>query len=205
MSATLGEDAIDEVLYLARANEAKELEEYLTSLSSQMQKPKDELIAAAIDPYSKNSALHYAAANGHTDVVKLLLPPKSDKATSTSSFINAINEAGNTALHWAALNGHLECVKLLVESGADVTIINKAGHDAVFEAEINGKEAVVDWLLGAVEALEKGIAGAEGVDSDDAANESFTIKAGEPVAADVDGVRNDMERLQTSNSESQGG
>lgn len=68
-----------------------------------------------------------------------------------------MNEAGNTALHWAALNGHLECVKLLVQSGADVTMINRAGHDAVFEAEINDKGSVVDWLLGAVQELESGI------------------------------------------------
>lgn len=50
-------------------------------------------------------------------------------------------------------------MKLLIEAGADVTIINTAGHDAVFEAEINDKKEVVDWLLGAVEALEKGIGG----------------------------------------------
>jgi ankyrin repeat protein len=34
------------------------------------------------------------------------------------------------------LNGHLEAVKLLIEAGGDITIFNKAGHDAVFEAEI---------------------------------------------------------------------
>ena len=38
-------------------------------------------------------------------------------------------------MHWAALNTHLECVKALVEAGADVTIKNDAGHDAVFLAE----------------------------------------------------------------------
>lgn len=46
---------------------------------------------------------------------------------------------------------------MLIQSGADVTIINRAGHDAVYEAEINDKNEVVDWLLGAVEELEKGI------------------------------------------------
>ena len=74
-----------------------------------------------------------------------------------SAIINAVNDSGNTPLHWAALNGHLESVKLLMQSGADVTIFNKAGHDAVFEAEINDKKEVVDLLLGAVEELEKGI------------------------------------------------
>lgn len=86
------------------------------------------------------------------DIIKLLL-------STPSHILNATNESGNTPLHWASLNGHLSSVKLLIEAGADVTIINTAGHDAVFEAEINDKKEVVDWLLGAVEALEKGIGG----------------------------------------------
>ena len=49
--------------------------------------------------------------------------------------MNHRNHSGNTPLHWAALNTHLECVKALVEAGADVTIKNNAGHDAVFLAE----------------------------------------------------------------------
>jgi hypothetical protein len=63
--AGLDEDAIDEVLYLARANEAAELDSYVSELSTQTKRSKAELFTAAIDPYSKNSALHYAAANGH--------------------------------------------------------------------------------------------------------------------------------------------
>jgi glutamate mutase epsilon subunit len=62
---TLEEDAIDEILYLARTNETAGLESYLSELSSQTKHARADLIAAAIDPYSKNTALHYAAANGH--------------------------------------------------------------------------------------------------------------------------------------------
>jgi ankyrin repeat protein len=57
------------------------------------------------------------------------------------------NTSGNTPLHWASLNGHLEAVKLLVQAGADPGVTNRAGHDAVYEAEVNGKEQVVEWLL----------------------------------------------------------
>jgi ankyrin repeat protein len=89
------------------------------------------------------------------DVIKLLLSTSTDKPPP--GLINAVNDAGNTPLHWAALNGHLESVKLLIQAGADITIFNRAGHDAVFEAEINDKNEVVDWLLGAVEELENGI------------------------------------------------
>jgi ankyrin repeat protein len=130
------------------------------------------------------------------DIVKLLLPANATNTTTpptaASGLINAVNDSGNTALHWAALNGHLESVKLLVQAGADVTIINKAGHDAVFEAEINDKGEVVDWLLAAVEGLEKGIGQGEEEDRE----------GGE--ASDVEVVRSQMEVLDTKDG-SQGG
>lgn len=78
------------------------------------------------------------------------------------TLINQQNSAGNTALHWAALNGHLDCVKVLLDAGADPTIKNKAGHDAVYEAEINDKTEVVEWVLTEGSGLEKGIGDSEG-------------------------------------------
>lgn len=65
----LDEDAIDEILYLARANEAAELESFLSELSAQVKQSKADLLTAAVDPNSRNSALHYAAANGHNGTV----------------------------------------------------------------------------------------------------------------------------------------
>lgn len=35
--------------------------------------------------------------------------------------------------------------------------MNKAGHDVVFEAEVNGKEEVVEWLLKEGHGLGKGL------------------------------------------------
>lgn len=76
------------------------------------------------------------------------------------SILNAQNSAGNTALHWAALNGHLESVKVLLEQGSDPTITNQRGHDAVYEAELNDKQSVVEWVLKeGGEGLEEGVAG----------------------------------------------
>ena len=66
--AGLDEDAIDDVLYLARVNEAVELQAHLSQLSAQTQRSAADLVAAVIDAYSKNSALHYAAANGHNGI-----------------------------------------------------------------------------------------------------------------------------------------
>tara|TARA_R110002003_G_scaffold175_3_gene14172 strand:- start:3991 stop:4425 length:435 start_codon:yes stop_codon:yes gene_type:complete len=135
------------------------------------------------------------------DVIKLLLSTNAGKPAA--ELINAVNEAGNTPLHWAALNGHLEGVKLLVESGADVTIINQAGHDAVFEAEINDKQDVVDWLLGAVEELENGIgqAGEASADADDnMVDDDKDTSQGS--AASMEGVRKQMEDMKTGSGSS---
>jgi hypothetical protein len=163
---TLPPDTIDDILYFARANDVQDLSSTLSDLHTQTQQSIIDIISAARDEYSKNTAVHYAAGNGHLDILKLILPSGSESSSNNtaiySALINAVNDSGNTALHWAALNGHLECVKYLVSRGADVTIINAAGHDAVFEAEINDKKDVVDWLLGAVEELEKGITQQQG-------------------------------------------
>lgn len=93
---------------------------------------------------------------------------------TTPTLLNTQNASGNTPLHWASLNGHLEAVKLLIDAGADPTMINKAGHDAVFEAEINGKGAVVEWLLTEGKGLQTGVTGdQEGASIEDAMQEQI--------------------------------
>ena len=82
--------------------------------------------------------------------------PPSD---SQKTLLNSQNSSGNTPIHWASLNGHLEAVKVLIGAGADPTITNHAGHDAVYEAEINGRDTVVEWLLTEVKGLETGVKG----------------------------------------------
>jgi len=78
---------------------------------------------------------------------------------AVTSFLSLGNTSGNTPLHWASLNGHLEAVKLLVQAGADPGVTNRAGHDAVYEAEVNGKEQVVEWLLTEGKGLDTGLKG----------------------------------------------
>jgi hypothetical protein len=90
--------------------------------------------------------------------------------------INRQNKAGNTALHWAALNGHLNAVKILLEQGADPTIKNARGHDAIFEAELNDKSEIVEWVLkngGA--SLQMGIGDDE--EEEKAGNEDIKIES----------------------------
>lgn len=53
----------------------------------------------------------------------------------------------------------MPAVKLLIEAGADPTVINKAGKDAVYEAEASEKNEVATWLLTEGKGLESTVDG----------------------------------------------
>ena len=65
------------------------------------------------------TALHDAAQEGHTAVVKLLI--------DAGSPINAQGQAGDTPLHAAALKGQVEAARVLIGSGANVNATNNGG------------------------------------------------------------------------------
>lgn len=99
------------------------------------------------------SSFHYL--NVHDDTMAMLMGEeilnyllqtlkKDQDQSHLQNVINHRNHSGNTPLHWAALNTHLDCVKALVEAGADISIKNDAGLDAVFLAERTG------WSTGEV-------------------------------------------------------
>lgn len=192
----LTEDEIDDLLYIARANEASELEPYLTYLLQKYSSTSSAILLSAIDPESKNTPLHCSAANAHLSLLKSLLarfsPETSPEAKAAlAAFINQQNGAGNTALHWASLNGHLAVIKELVSHGADPALLNVAGHDAVFEAERAGKDEVVDWLLKESGGLEKGVGGGveeEGEAEDVDVEERDGTGGGESSGGKEDGV-----------------
>lgn len=50
------------------------------------------------------------------------------------------------------------------QAGADPALVNAAGHDPVFEAEVGGKADVVEWLLRNCAVLEEGSVGALGLE-----------------------------------------
>lgn len=89
-----------------------------------------------------NTAIHMAAANGHAEVVDLVLrlaPPV---------LVMTANASGNTPLHWAAANGQPKVVaRLLVADGADVLLKNKAGRSSLTEGFASNKEEVARLLL----------------------------------------------------------
>ncbi|KKK23977.1 hypothetical protein AOCH_007267 [Aspergillus ochraceoroseus] len=121
-------DAIDDLIYDARTGDLAALQSDLSALSVQNGCPQAVVVACAIDAEpeaeggSGSCLLHFPAANGNLEILSHLLQILG-------------KHSGNTALHWAALNTHLECVKALVEAGADVSIQNQAGLDAIFLAE----------------------------------------------------------------------
>ena len=197
---TLTEDEIDDLLYIARSNDLPSLEPYLTHLAQQHAAPASAILAAATDPASHNTALHYAAANGHAALARALLAAFADAPARRAAFANARNAAGSAPLHWAALNGQLEAVQVLVGAGAAPALGNGAGHDAVFEAERAGRAEVVEWLLREGEGLEVGVGGGsveegegEEVEEEDGKGEGGVMGIGESSRMADDGVEMEVD------------
>ena len=73
--------------------------------------------------HTRRLALHYAAAFGHSDLIKLLLDVFTEahehEARCKQRILNACDEEGWTPLALATSNGHLRACRLLVEAGAD--------------------------------------------------------------------------------------
>jgi len=90
------------------------------------------LIKEGANPKAGNSyALIWAAVNGHTEIVKLLIPVSNPKANDSA------------ALRWAAINGHTEIVKLLIPVSDP-----KARDSAALRwAAINGHTEIVKLLI----------------------------------------------------------
>ncbi|KAJ5874721.1 uncharacterized protein N7529_003151 [Penicillium soppii] len=147
----LSAEAVDDLIYDARAGDLEALNADIAVLASQHNCNESQIVASAIDTADESEGgsgscvLHFPAANGNAEILTTLLQKLSSAdAAQRSAFINHRNNSGNTPLHWAALNTHLECVKALVEAGADLDVKNDAGHDAVFLAERTAWAAVED-------------------------------------------------------------
>jgi uncharacterized protein len=174
-------DELDDLIYYARTGDLAALTSTLTSLSTFHSTPAYQIVCASIDQDddASNSTfssgcclLHWPAANGNEEVLSYLLSllkaPQNateGKMTAEQGLLDHKNSSGNTPLHWAAVNGYIKCVKILVAAGADPTITNKAGHDALYEADCSGKDGgreVTEWMLAHCEGVEKGMSGESG-------------------------------------------
>jgi ankyrin repeat protein len=87
-----------------------------------------------------DTPLHWAAANGHSDVVKYLVE---EKGTN----VKVGDKDGYTPLHRAAANSKLDVVKYLVEKGADVKAADKYGDTPLYRAARYGEWDVVKYLV----------------------------------------------------------
>ena len=63
------------------------------------------------------------------------------------------------------MNGHVEAVRILHAAGADISMLNEAGRDALQEAVGAERIEVTEWLMG-VEGKGKGKGKSEGKDED---------------------------------------
>jgi ankyrin repeat protein len=84
------------------------------------------------------TALHYAAAAGEQTIVQLLL----DKQAR----VDALSPNQTTPLMMAARGGHILIVKLLLDHGANPTLVNQQGYDAVAMAKLFNNVEIVEGL-----------------------------------------------------------
>lgn len=111
-------------------------------------------VLAAADSLSGNKSLHLCAANGHGDVLRVLVEHGAD--------VNATNLSGSTPLHYAALTGRLDVVKDLIKNNAEPVVENEYRKTALDEARSAKKGTVAEFLMSHVEdtnevpGLEKG-------------------------------------------------
>ncbi|WP_420869220.1 ankyrin repeat domain-containing protein [Cupriavidus gilardii] len=82
--------------------------------------------------------LHYAATNGHLEIVRYLL--------EESAYVDAESPNGTTPLMMATRGGHIETVKLLLDEGADLRIRNQQGMTAIDFADRYNQPEIAQGL-----------------------------------------------------------
>ncbi|XP_063099428.1 putative ankyrin repeat domain-containing protein 19 [Cavia porcellus] len=87
----------------------------------------------------QRTALHYASAYGHPEVVRLLIQKKFD--------LNALDSDHDTALIKAVKCYEEDCVSILLEHGANPNITNAKGNTALHYAVYSSKSSLAAKLL----------------------------------------------------------
>ncbi len=86
--------------------------------------------------------LHYAASNGHLEIMNLLL--------ENHAYIDAESPNGSTPLMMAAQYGNASAVKLLLEAGADPLLKNQQGLTAIQFAQRASRNDSIELISGYV-------------------------------------------------------
>ena len=130
-----------------------------------------------------DTALHWAAACGHVDVVRRLLDAGADVAAPCGSWWWWTDD--EQPLHWAAGGGQAAAVRVLLDAGAEVAARNTYGETALWLAARSGSAATVRVLLDA--GADARVADRSGCTVLYAAGESGSVEAVRTlVAAGVD-------------------
>src|SRR5690242_10438238 len=85
------------------------------------------------------TSLMWAASNGHTPAVKMLL--------GKGANIEAEDKEGLTPLIWAARNGRTPALQVLLSKGADIEATDKYGFTPLMWAAWNGHTPAVKRLV----------------------------------------------------------
>jgi uncharacterized protein len=107
----------------------------------------------AADTLQDQTALMWAAAEGHADIVSALLgagadPNRGARLTALKKREHADHPTGGfTALMFAVRNGHKEIARTLIQAGADVKATNGDGATAAIIAIINDRFDLAKELL----------------------------------------------------------
>lgn len=139
----------EDLRYAARAGEVTEAKSIIARYKDAAE-PLSKLLPAvlsATDDLSGNSALHLSCANGHLEIVRLLIVHGAPLDTK--------NLSGSTPLHYAALTGQLDVVQELIKSGAEAVVENGFGKTALDEAHNGRHRDVAKFLIDHVEATGK--------------------------------------------------
>ena len=114
----------------------------LAALKGQLDLAK-KLIAKGADVNKTGwTPLHYAASNGHVEVIKLLL--------ENHAYIDAESPNGSTPLMMASMYGNAQSVKLLIDEGADPLLKNQIGLTALQFAQRADRPDSAELLIKAM-------------------------------------------------------
>ncbi|MGE0446454.1 MAG: ankyrin repeat domain-containing protein [Vicinamibacterales bacterium] len=161
-AARTGETAIVEALLTAGANPTLAHPEGETPLMAAARSGKVEAVRLLLargadvnetDEYQEQSALMWAASEGHLNVVQALLeaganPNLKAKETALTQRRHGDHPTGGfTPLMWAVRNGNEDVVEALVKGGADINAKNGDGATATIIAIVNDRLDLAAKLL----------------------------------------------------------